>query len=318
MYISDMSEFGILNEKYIKAFDHANPPTRACVQVPLGCPVLIEALSWKNFQNGGNGDGNMERHTMHVLSISHWAPCNIGPYSQATKIGDFIHVAGQIGLIPGNLQLVSGGIKPQCKLVVKHIDKVLTAIDSNVNLRDVVQGVCYVMHSSYIAPARKHWEAKTNNAIVEYVVVTGLPRGALIEWHVWAHKHNKEFEYEERGKCIDNYSISLYRRVNYENNVAAIVCRVESTEDIETFDTHIFYEALSYSIEKLKQGQENTLASVFGLKIFYSVMKFADVSGLMEIVQRFAESTCLVYSFIPVVKLKNDHTFLSICGIRNQ
>lgn len=318
LYISDMSEFSCLNEKYIKIFNHANPPTRACVQIPLGSPVSIEALSWKNIVNGVDGDKDLERYTLHVQSISHWAPCNIGPYSQATKIGDFIHLAGQIGLIPGNMQLVSGGIKAQCKLVVKHIDKVLTAVDSNVNLRDVVQGICYVTHSSYIEPARKHWEAKTNNAIVEYVVVTGLPRGALIEWHVWAHKHNNQFEYEERGKCIENYSISLYRRVNYENNVAAIVCQVGTTEDIDIFDNQMFFEALSYSIEKLKQGHENDTTSVFSLKIFCSVLKFTDVTPLLDIVERFREGTCLVYSFIPVVKLKSEHTFLSICGIRNQ
>lgn len=76
---------------------------------------------------------------MHVQSISHWAPCNIGPYSQATKIGDFIHLAGQIALVPGNMQLVPGGIKAQSKLAVRHIDRVLRAVDSSVNVRDVVQ-----------------------------------------------------------------------------------------------------------------------------------------------------------------------------------
>lgn len=318
MYISDMSHFVSLNERYIEVFNHVNPPTRACVQVPLACPVLIEALSWKNVENGVSGDADIERHTLHVQSISHWAPCNIGPYSQATRVGDFIHLAGQIGMIPGNLQLVLGGIKAQCKLVVKHIDRVLSAVDGNVNLRDVVQGVCYVAHSSYIEPARKHWEAKTNNAIVEYVVVTGLPKGALIEWHVWAHRHNNQFEYEERGKCVDSYSISLYRRIYYENNVAAIVCRVESPEDVEPFNTQVFTEALSYSIEKLKQGHENDLTSVFTLKIFYSVLKIEDASALIDIVKKFAEDTSLAYTFVPVVKLKNEHAFLSICGIRIQ
>ena len=28
------------------------------------------------------------RSTMHVQSISHWAPANIGPYSQAVKVGN--------------------------------------------------------------------------------------------------------------------------------------------------------------------------------------------------------------------------------------
>ncbi|CAH1124619.1 unnamed protein product [Ceutorhynchus assimilis] len=306
LYVSDMSQFALLNEVYIKTFSHVNPPTRACVQVPLNCPVILEALSWKL-------DNEEDKQTMHVQSVSHWAPCNIGPYSQANKIGDFIHLAGQIALVPGNMQMVPGGIKPQCKLVVRHIDRVLKAID--VNIRDVVQGICFVTHSSYIEPARKHWEAKTNNALVEYVVVTGLPRGALIEWHVWAHKHNNQFEYEERGKCIDDYSILLYRRVNYENNVAATVCRIESQAN--GCDSQIFFEALNYSVQKLKQGHENDSKCIFNLKIYFSILKFNNVDSLVEVVENYAEEN-LVYTFVPVVKLKSSNTLLSICGIRNQ
>lgn len=106
--------------------------------------------------------------------------------------------------------------------------------------------------------------------------------------------------------------------MNYENNVAVTVCRVESTEQTENFDNRIFSEALAYSIEKLKQGHEKDSICVYNLKIFFSVLKFDDVSPLAEIVQTFAESISLVYTFIPVVKLKNSNTFLSICGIRNQ
>lgn len=129
---------------------------------------------------------------MHVQSRSHWAPANIGPYSQLVRIGDVIHLAGQIGLVPGSLEMVNGGIKSQCQLTLRNIGRLLNAIDSN--LRDVVQGICYVTDLSYVEPARRMWEGKTNNAIVEYVVVDGLPRNALVEWHVWAHRHNNQFE----------------------------------------------------------------------------------------------------------------------------
>lgn len=76
---------------------------------------------------------------MHVQSISHWAPANIGPYSQAVKVGDLIHLAGQIGLIPGSMQLLTGGFKQQCKLSLRHIGRLVKALDSNLTIRDVVQ-----------------------------------------------------------------------------------------------------------------------------------------------------------------------------------
>lgn len=86
---------------------------------------------------------------MHVQGISHWAPANIGPYSQAVRIGELLHLAGQIGLVPGSMQLVKGGIKAQCKLALRHVERVLNAMDSNVHLRDVVQVnnlfICYVV-----------------------------------------------------------------------------------------------------------------------------------------------------------------------------
>lgn len=76
---------------------------------------------------------------MHVQSVSHWAPANIGPYSQGVKIGDIIHLAGQIALVPGSMIMVKGGIKQQCRLALRHVDRLLTAIDSNTNVRSVVQ-----------------------------------------------------------------------------------------------------------------------------------------------------------------------------------
>lgn len=131
---------------------------------------------------------------MHVQSISHWAPANIGPYSQAVRIGDVIHLAGQIGLVPGSMTMIQGGIRPQCMLTLCHIDRLLTAIDSNLNVRDVVQAICYVTNVAAVKHARQLWEEKTNNAIVNYVVVSNLPKNAVVEWQVWAHKHNGQFE----------------------------------------------------------------------------------------------------------------------------
>lgn len=76
---------------------------------------------------------------MHVQSLSHWAPANIGPYSQAVRVEEFIHLAGQIGLVPGTLDMINGGIRSQCQLALRHVERLLKAVDTNVNLRDVVQ-----------------------------------------------------------------------------------------------------------------------------------------------------------------------------------
>ncbi|KAJ8986079.1 hypothetical protein NQ317_003373 [Molorchus minor] len=266
MFINNMSDYAELNRIYVDTFNHVNPPSRACVQVPFAqnCPVRIEALSWRQPLRKSI-DTLVERHTMHVQSRSHWAPANIGPYSQSVRVGNFINLAGQIGLVPGSLEMVAGGIISQCRLALRHLKRLLMAVDSNFNLRDVVQGICYVTNVAHVEPSRKLWEERTNNAIVDYVVVSGLPRNALVEWHVWAHKYNNQFDYEERGKCVGNYSISIYRRWNYENNISAIHCRVAHPDVDIVFDNKVFVEAMDYTIQKLRQGLEDDL-SIYNIK----------------------------------------------------
>ena len=59
--------------------------------------------------------GATGRKVLHVQSISSWAPSCIGPYSQATILHSLLHMAGQIGLDPPSMQLVSGGL--HCQLI---------------------------------------------------------------------------------------------------------------------------------------------------------------------------------------------------------
>lgn len=55
--------------------------------LPIGVLVKMEVLLL--CQRPGEGEGLV---TMHVQSLSHWAPANIGPYSQAVRVSG-IHLA---------------------------------------------------------------------------------------------------------------------------------------------------------------------------------------------------------------------------------
>ncbi|XP_045479271.1 diphthine--ammonia ligase [Harmonia axyridis] len=322
LYISDMKFFTQINDAYVKYFNFPNPPTRACIEIPLSkeCPIILDAISWKTLEI--QSDLPTERCTMHVQSRSHWAPANIGPYSQAVKIGEIIHLAGQIGMIPGNLEVVEGGIKSQCRLSMRHLERLLKASDANVNLRNVVQGVCYVTNISSIPQVRKIWEENTNNAIVDYVVVSNLPKSALVEWHVWAHKYNHIFEYEETGKCIEdrNWSISIYKRWNPEDNIVALVSHLEKTIPSEEsiFNRDIFIEFIDYALQKLDQANEENSKAVHNLKIFYPTSKNIDSSEYFEYLDDLRNKISLTYTFIPVIYCKDENTYLSICGTRTE
>lgn len=196
LYVRSMAEYAALNAAYAKAFNFVNPPTRVCVECPLpeGCQVVLEAVAFRSRYVSDSNDVEHRRHTMHVQGISHWAPANIGPYSQSTRIGEITYISGQIALVPGSMTLIEGGIRPQCKLALRHISRVAKAMNAHGQLRDVVQGICFVNNPSFITEARRQWERRTTNAIMDYIVVPALPRGALVEWQVWLHSHNDKFD----------------------------------------------------------------------------------------------------------------------------
>ena len=53
-------------------------PLRICVEAGFPDNILlqIDCVGYKT----------TDRQTMHVQGLSHWAPANIGPYSQAVKV----------------------------------------------------------------------------------------------------------------------------------------------------------------------------------------------------------------------------------------
>ncbi len=76
LYIRDMADYPRINNIYSQYFD-LNPPTRVCVQAPILSYAIIEAIATLSIDR---------KRSMHVQSISHWAPANIGPYSQCVQV----------------------------------------------------------------------------------------------------------------------------------------------------------------------------------------------------------------------------------------
>ncbi len=115
------------------------------------------------------------------------APGAIGPYSQAIDTGDFIFLAGQIGIDPKTGQLVEG-IENQTKQVMENIKAVLQA--AGLDLSNVVKTTIFLanmddfqtvnsIYGSYFNPP---YPARST------VAVKTLPKGALVEIEVIAKK----------------------------------------------------------------------------------------------------------------------------------
>lgn len=61
------------------------------------------------------------------------APEAIGPYSQAVKVGNTVWISGQIPLVPGSMELVTGDISAQATQVFKNLTAVAQAAGGDLN-----------------------------------------------------------------------------------------------------------------------------------------------------------------------------------------
>jgi reactive intermediate/imine deaminase len=109
------------------------------------------------------------------------APQAIGPYSQATKVGNTVWLSGQIPLVPDTMEVVQGDISAQATQVFNNLKAVAQAaggslndaVKINISLTDLADfnAVNEVMAAFLEAP----YPARA------CVQVAGLPKGVAIE-----------------------------------------------------------------------------------------------------------------------------------------
>ncbi|AQA17394.1 RidA family protein [Halioglobus japonicus] len=61
------------------------------------------------------------------------APEAIGPYSQAVKVGNTVWISGQIPLVPGSMELITGDIAAQARQVFDNLAAIAEAAGGNLN-----------------------------------------------------------------------------------------------------------------------------------------------------------------------------------------
>ncbi|GGB34639.1 endoribonuclease L-PSP [Oceanisphaera marina] len=118
--------------------------------------------------------------TKTIIATEH-APAAIGPYVQATRIGNTIYTSGQIPLDPVSMNVVEGGIEAQTKQVMDNLMAVLA--EAGADASSVLKTTCFLsdmnnflafneVYASYFtlgAPARS------------CVEVARLPKDVLVE-----------------------------------------------------------------------------------------------------------------------------------------
>ena len=114
------------------------------------------------------------------------APASAGPYSPAVRAGDWLALAGQVGIDPSTGSLVDG-VADQTRQALANVTAVLG--DCGATLGDVAKTTVFlvdmgdfpVMNEVYADAFAGHRPARST------VAVAALPLGARVEVEVWAY-----------------------------------------------------------------------------------------------------------------------------------
>ena len=115
------------------------------------------------------------------------APASAGPYSPAVRAGDWLALAGQVGIDPSTGKLADGGVAAETRQALANVAAVLG--DCGASLEDVAKTTVFlvdmgdfpVMNEVYAEAFAGHRPARST------VAVAALPLEARVEVEVWAY-----------------------------------------------------------------------------------------------------------------------------------
>lgn len=109
------------------------------------------------------------------------APEAIGPYSQAIKVGNTVWVSGQIPLVPGSMDLVTGDIREQASQVFRNLAAVAKAAGGTLDQAVKINiSLTNLEHFSAVNEVMASFLSEPYPARA-CVQVAALPRGVDIE-----------------------------------------------------------------------------------------------------------------------------------------
>jgi 2-iminobutanoate/2-iminopropanoate deaminase len=115
------------------------------------------------------------------------APPAAGPYSPAVRAGDWLVLAGQIGIDPATGTLVDGGPEAQARQVLDNIGAVLG--DCAVSWRDVAKVGIFLTDLGNFAAVNALYEGVLDGhrPARSTIEVAALPAGAEVEIECWVY-----------------------------------------------------------------------------------------------------------------------------------
>ncbi|HEY5304108.1 MAG TPA: Rid family hydrolase [Acidimicrobiales bacterium] len=113
---------------------------------------------------------------------------SIGPYSPATRAGDFVILSGQLGMVPeaDTPTIIAGGAPEELRQALKNAEGLLNR--HGATMSQVVKGTLFLMDLADFTACNEVWmeafaEPRPTRSTIQ---IAGLPLGARAEAELWA------------------------------------------------------------------------------------------------------------------------------------
>jgi 2-iminobutanoate/2-iminopropanoate deaminase len=121
-----------------------------------------------------------EARPVEFLNSGKVLPANL-PFSEAVRVGDTLYLSGQVGIVPGTMELVPGGIEAEARQTMENIRSILEAhgytmtdvVKCTVTLADI--GDWAAFNAVYRTYFTDHYPARSA------LGASGLALGARVE-----------------------------------------------------------------------------------------------------------------------------------------
>ncbi|NXH21708.1 DPH6 ligase, partial [Bucco capensis] len=253
-------------------------------------------------------------------------------------VGDVLYCAGQIGLVPCTMQLVSGGIQTEAIVSLRHVKRVLQAMSPKTALHHIITANCYVTDSKHIPIARSIWQKKLRECkkvedseayhettavcgLLAVTVISHLPRDAAIEWHVVAvvddPLQRKHFAIKMLSQGFQTESESVE---SSSASCASISVRLSlispSTSPLDLDGLlHDLVAVFRQAVEKLS---EDCNASPLSFRVFFKEDVFDAGTlqiGLQENLEKYLGKKTPALILVPVVDLPGKEVIHVTCWL---
>eukprot|EP01124_Arcella_intermedia_P033770 TRINITY_DN8198_c0_g1_i1.p1 TRINITY_DN8198_c0_g1~~TRINITY_DN8198_c0_g1_i1.p1 ORF type:complete len:684 (-),score=165.67 TRINITY_DN8198_c0_g1_i1:1359-3197(-) len=307
VYLRDMADFAKMNAIY-KQYFSSGPPSRACVAIdwPYGASgVIVECYGW--------GDtGKDVKRTLHVQSISEWAPACIGPYSQANVITinsstKLISFAGQIAMNPPDLSLdTSKSVREQIGMSTTHQRRIEEALRISPSFLWKYAFVNLYGKNGEGMDLEEEMEVVTKNlgkrrgGLLNAVGIKAFPKGGNMEVQCWAVVAEGEDTVQERRRelnyVVEDVPFSLRLHFITDNEDFA-ACQLTLSSPSPVLQGSALQGAISKSLEFFlqalsQQGPERP-SQILSLRAFYQQARTDPPTTSQQIIQAIQNSKAL-------------------------